>query len=76
MTDIGLTLLVLVVAIAAFVWNRLPVEIVAIGAALTLAATGILTVDESLAGIGDQAVIFIATLFVVVMLVVPLVWRF
>ena len=48
-----------------FVWNRLPVEIVAIGAALTLAATGVLTVDESLAGLGDQAVIFIAALFVV-----------
>lgn len=75
-SDIAIVYSVLAAVVVLFVWNRLPVEIVAIGAALTLAATGILTVDESLAGIGDQAVIFIATLFVVVMLVVPLVWRF
>ncbi|MET0909242.1 MAG: SLC13 family permease [Ilumatobacteraceae bacterium] len=65
MSDIGIVYCVLGAVVVLFVWNRLPVEIVAIGAALTLAATGVLTVDESLAGLGDQAVIFIATLFVV-----------
>jgi len=48
-----------------FVWNRLPVEVVAIGAALTLYATGVLELDEALGGFGDAAVIFIATLFVI-----------
>lgn len=48
-----------------FVWNRVAVELVAIGAALALAATGVLDVDEALAGLGDTTVIFIATLFVV-----------
>lgn len=53
------------VVVALFIWNRLPVEIVAVGAALTLAATGILTFEQSLAGFGDSTVLFIAALFVV-----------
>jgi di/tricarboxylate transporter len=54
-----------VVAVVLFVWNRFPVEIVAIATALTLVATGVLTLDESLAGFGDPVVVFIAALFVV-----------
>ena len=65
MSDIAIVYSVLAAVVVLFVWNRLPVEIVAIGAALTLVATDVLTVDEALAGLGDQAVIFIATLFVV-----------
>ncbi len=64
-SDIAIVYSVLAGVVVLFVWNRLPVEIVAVGAALTLAATGVLDVDQSLAGLGDQAVIFIATLFVV-----------
>jgi len=52
-------------AIVLFAWNRLPVEIVAIGVALSLAATGVLEVEQALAGFGDPVVIFIASLFVV-----------
>jgi di/tricarboxylate transporter len=52
-------------AIVLFAWNRFPVEIVAVGVALSLAASGVLDVDEALAGFGDPVVIFIATLFVV-----------
>ena len=48
-----------------FVWNRLPVELVAIGAALALYGLGVLTLQQSLAGFGDPAVILIAALFVV-----------
>ena len=48
-----------------FVWDRLPVAIVAIGVALSLWATGVLDLDQALAGFGDPAVIFIASLFVV-----------
>ena len=48
-----------------FVWGRFPVELVAIGAALTLWATDVLDLDQALAGFGDPTVIFIASLFVV-----------
>jgi di/tricarboxylate transporter len=65
MTDIGLTLLVLVVAIAAFVWNRLPVEVVALGVALALYATGVVGLDDTFAGFGSGTVVLIAALFVV-----------
>ena len=39
--------------------------IVAIGVALALWATGVLSLDEALAGFGDPTVLFIASLFVV-----------
>ena len=48
-----------------FIWNRLPIGIVAIAVALALWATGLLTLNQSLAGFGDPVVIFIATLFIV-----------
>jgi di/tricarboxylate transporter len=41
------------------------VEIVAVGSALVLAATGVLDLDQALAGFGDTTVLFIAALFVV-----------
>ena len=51
--------------VVVFVWDRLPVAIVAIGVALSLWATGVLDLDQALAGFGDPAVLFIASLFVV-----------
>lgn len=65
MTPEVLTLLTLAAVVALFVWNRLPVEVVAIGSALTLYGLGVLTLPEALAGFGDPAVILIAALFVV-----------
>ncbi len=59
------SLLILAASVALFVWNRLPVGVVAILTALSLYATGILTVDQALAGFGDPVVIFVASLFVV-----------
>ncbi|MGZ0711869.1 SLC13 family permease (plasmid) [Coraliomargarita sp. W4R53] len=59
------TLIILAIAIIAFVSNRVPLEIVAVGVALALWATGILTLPEALSGFGDPTVIFIATLFIV-----------
>lgn len=56
---------ILAVVVVLFVWNRIPIGIVAIGAALSLYFTGILTLNQTLAGFGDPVVIFIATLFVV-----------
>ena len=59
------TLVILGLAIVAFVSNRVPLGIVAIGVSLALFFTGVLTLPQALAGFGDPTVIFIATLFVV-----------
>lgn len=59
------SLLILAGAVALFVWNRLPVGVVAVGTALTLYLTGVLPVEQALAGFGDPVVIFVASLFVV-----------
>lgn len=64
-SDVAVTFSVLGGVVVLFVWNRVPVELVAVGAALTLYATGILDLDEALGGLGDPTVVFIATLFVV-----------
>src|SRR6516225_622445 len=65
MSDTTLTFLVLGSVVVLFVWNRLPVEAVAVGAALALWATGVLSVNQAIAGFGDSTVVFIAALFVV-----------
>jgi di/tricarboxylate transporter len=65
MSPIAITGAIIGVAIVLFVWNRLPVVIVAMGVAVSLYATGVLTLDQSLAGLGDPAVVFIASLFIV-----------
>ena len=65
MSDVAITFAILLVVVVAFVSNRIPVGLVAIGAALALYFTGVLDLTQALAGFGDPAVIFIATLFVV-----------
>ena len=65
MTPIESTAVVTAITIALFAWNRLPVIIVAIGAALALWATGAVTLEQATAGFGDRAVLFIASLFIV-----------
>jgi di/tricarboxylate transporter len=65
MSDATLTLLILLAVVVLFVWNRWPVEIVAVGSALVLYFTGILELPEALAGFADPAVVLIAALFVV-----------
>jgi di/tricarboxylate transporter len=64
-SDIAITFAVIVAIVLLFVWGRLPVEVVAIGAALALWGTGVLTIEQALAGFGDPVIIFIGTLFVV-----------
>jgi di/tricarboxylate transporter len=59
------TLVVLALAIVLFVWNRIPVGLVALGVALALFFTGVLDFDQTIAGFGDPVIIFIAALFVV-----------
>jgi di/tricarboxylate transporter len=65
MSDIAVIGLIIVAAVVLFVWNRIPVVLVAMGVGLSLWATGILTLNQALAGFGDPAVIFIAALFVI-----------
>jgi di/tricarboxylate transporter len=48
-----------------FIWDRLPVAVVAVGVALALWATGVLELEQALAGFGDPTVLFIAALFIV-----------
>ena len=65
MSDIWIVFAIIAGVIAMFIWDRIPVIAVCMAAALSLWATGILTLDQSLAGFGDPAVIFIASLFMV-----------
>jgi di/tricarboxylate transporter len=65
MSPVATTLSILLVAIVAFASNRVPMGIVALGVALLLWATGVVTLEQALAGFGDPTVVFIATLFVV-----------
>ncbi|MDN3497033.1 SLC13 family permease [Planococcus sp. APC 4015] len=65
MDPVVATLLILALAIVAFVSNRIPLGIIAIGVSLALFFTGVLTLPQALAGFGDPTVLFIAALFVV-----------
>src|SRR4051812_11972855 len=65
MDDAAVTFLVLGGAVVLFVVNRLPVAVVALGAALALYAAGVISAAQAFAGFGDPTVIFIASLFVV-----------
>ncbi|POH58380.1 SLC13 family permease [Arthrobacter glacialis] len=65
MSEIAVMLTILAITVVIFVWNKIPVEIVAIGVALILFATGIIGIDDAFSGFGSQTVILIAALFVV-----------
>ena len=65
MSDIQITFAIIVAVVVLFVWDRIPVVLVALATPLALYFTGILDLGETVAGLGDPAVIFIASLFVV-----------
>lgn len=65
MDPIIATFVILALAVLAFLSARVPLEVVAVGVALSLWATGVLTLPEALAGFGDPTVLFIASLFIV-----------
>jgi di/tricarboxylate transporter len=60
-----ITFVVLAAVVVVFALDRLPVAVVAVATALSLWATGVLDLKAALAGFGDPAVLFIASLFVV-----------
>lgn len=65
MSDISLLLLIVLATIGLFIWNRLPLVVVAMGSALSLYLTGILSLDHIFVGFGDPVVVFVAALFIV-----------
>ncbi|MDL2223914.1 SLC13 family permease [Bacteroidales bacterium OttesenSCG-928-M06] len=60
-----ITLVVLVVSAAFFVWGKVRSDIVALSALLALMLTNVLTVEEALSGFSNSIVIMMAGLFVV-----------
>lgn len=65
MSDQTITIAILAVAIVIFVLNIIPVGMVALGVAIALWATDVVTLDQALAGFGTPTVVLIAALFVV-----------
>ena len=65
MSDVTIVFTLIAVALALFIWNKIPAVIVGIGVSLALFFTGILSANEALAGFGDPTVVLVAGLFVV-----------
>ena len=65
MSDVWITLLIIGLAMVLFVWNPVPAVVVAIGAALALYFTGVLTMPEAVTGFGDPVVVLIAALLAI-----------
>ncbi len=63
-TEIAITLGLLVVALVLFGTEKLPVDVVGIILVIGLVMTNVLTVQEGLAGFGDNVIVTIAGLFV------------
>ncbi|ASJ61931.1 SLC13 family permease (plasmid) [Sinorhizobium meliloti] len=65
MSPIGYIAAIVALTVVLFVWNKLPVVLVAMMTALALWVSGVLTIEQAFGGFGDPAVIFIASLFVI-----------
>lgn len=66
MSPIAITLILLLVAIALFASEKLPVDVVGIILIVALVLTGVLTMGEGVAGFGNDIIITIAGLFILV----------
>ena len=64
MSPIAITLVLLLVAVALFATEKLPVDVVGILLVIALIMTNVLTVQEGLSGFGDNVIITIGGLFV------------
>lgn len=65
MSDSAVTLIILGVAVIAFVTGKVPTGVVAVSVSLALWATGIVDLPTAFSGFSDSAVVLIAALFVV-----------
>jgi di/tricarboxylate transporter len=63
--EIALTLIILAAAVALFVTDRLPLDVVALLLLLSLVLTGLLTPGEAFSGFASSAVIAVGAIFVV-----------
>ena len=63
--DIALVLVILVVTVAVFIWDRFRMDMVALGVVLALMLSGLVTPQEAVSGFGNTVVVMIAALFVV-----------
>jgi len=59
-SPISITFVIVLFIIVLFIGGRVPVVLVALGCSLALYATGVLTMTQALAGLGDPVVILIA----------------
>ena len=66
MSPIAVTLLLLAVAITLFALEKIPVDIVGLILVMALVLTRVLTVGEAVAGFGNDIIITIGGLFVLV----------
>ncbi|MCY7377270.1 MAG: SLC13 family permease [Pyrinomonadaceae bacterium] len=64
MSPIAITLILLLVAVALFASEKIPVDVVGILLVIGLVMTNVLTVQEGLSGFGDNVIIIIGGLFV------------
>ena len=64
MSPIAITLLLLLLALVLFGTEKIPVDVVGILLVIGLVLTNVLTVNEGLAGFGDNVIVTIAGLFV------------
>jgi di/tricarboxylate transporter len=64
-TEIVITLAIILAALVLFAWNPVPAVVVAVGASLALYLSGILTMQETISGFGDPVVVLIAALLAI-----------
>ena len=62
--EIGITLGLLLIALILFGTEKIPVDVVGILLVIGLVLTNVLTINEGLAGFGDNVIVTIAGLFV------------
>ena len=60
-----ITLIILIITVALFIWGRIRADIVALTALAALLVSGILTPSEALAGFSSPIVVMMVGLFVV-----------
>ena len=65
MSDSAITFAIVAAIVVLFIWNRVPVVLVALGTALSLYFTRVVDLQQAISGFGDPVVVFIAALFVV-----------
>lgn len=63
-TEIAITLSLLLLALALFASEKLPVDVIGIVLVIGLVLTGVLSINEGIAGFGDNIIITIGGLFV------------